>query len=62
MRGVLLDQPIAREVVRDCLSQRLIVNATDESTLRLVPPLIINADHVDEALAILARVMAKVRS
>lgn len=52
MRGAVLDRPIAREVVRTCLERRLIVNATDEVTLRLVPPLIVTSEEVDRALEI----------
>jgi acetylornithine aminotransferase len=53
MRGAVLDAPVARDVVRTCLQNRLIINATDEVTLRLVPPLIVTSDEVDSALAIL---------
>ncbi len=58
MRGVLLDRPVARDVVREALQRRLIVNATDERTLRLVPPLIVEAADVDRCLEILGSVLA----
>ncbi len=54
MRGAVLDQPIARDVVRKCLEMQLIINATDEFTLRIVPPLIVQEEHVHEALAIMS--------
>lgn len=53
MRGAVLDVPIARDVVRTALANGLVTNATDEHTLRFVPPLIITRNHVDEALPIL---------
>jgi predicted acetylornithine/succinylornithine family transaminase len=42
---------------RALLEQRLVVNATGPATLRLLPPLIVSAADVDEALARLARVL-----
>ena len=44
---------IARE------EEQLLVNATGESTLRLVPPLVITAEEVDEAVARLRAALAK---
>ena len=51
MIGVETAGPFAKEAVaiaRD--EQRLLVNATGETTLRIVPPLTITADEVDEAV------------
>lgn len=59
MRGVLLDRPVARDVVRESLRRRLIVNATDEWTLRLVPPLIVEAAEVDHCLETLGSVLTQ---
>lgn len=50
MRGAVLDRPIARDLVRWGLDQGIILNATDDSTLRFVPPLIVDETHVDYAL------------
>ncbi len=50
MRGAVLDRPIARDLVRWGMSKGIILNATDDNTLRFVPPLIIEAQHVDLAL------------
>jgi acetylornithine/succinyldiaminopimelate/putrescine aminotransferase len=44
---------IARE------EEQLLVNATGETTLRLVPPLVITAEEVDEAVARLRAALAK---
>jgi acetylornithine/N-succinyldiaminopimelate aminotransferase len=52
MIGVETAGPIAKravQVARD--EQQLLVNATGETTLRLVPPLTISADEVDEAVS-----------
>jgi len=49
----------APEIVRRALvEQRLVINATGPTTLRLLPPLTIAEDDCDEALARLARVLA----
>ncbi len=57
MLGAKLSKPIARDIVRDCFEKHLIINATDESTLRFVPPLILTEAQVDHALSIIAEVI-----
>ncbi|MDR2192504.1 MAG: aspartate aminotransferase family protein [Endomicrobium sp.] len=42
-----------KDIVRQCLKKGLIVNCTHETTLRLLPPLIIAKKDVDEAVKIL---------
>ncbi len=44
----------AFDLVSKALERGLVVNATSEDTLRLVPPLIINRDEIDFAIEILA--------
>ncbi|HET9416405.1 MAG TPA: acetylornithine transaminase [Candidatus Limnocylindria bacterium] len=52
MIGVETAGPIARQAMAIARDQhRLLVNATGDTTLRLVPPLTINAEEVDEAVA-----------
>ena len=43
---------------RALVEERLVVNATGPTTLRLIPPLVITAEEVDEALARLARLLS----
>lgn len=50
MRGAVLDRPIARDVVRWALDHGVILNATDDHTLRFVPPLIVTSEHVGIAI------------
>jgi acetylornithine aminotransferase/acetylornithine/N-succinyldiaminopimelate aminotransferase len=57
MLGAVLDKPIARDVVRACLDKRLIINATDEYSLRFVPPLVLTEQQAKQALAILAEAL-----
>jgi acetylornithine/N-succinyldiaminopimelate aminotransferase len=61
MIGATLDRPIAKDVVQKCFEQKLILNATDESNLRIVPPLVIREDQVAQALGILAEVLGEKR-
>jgi ornithine carbamoyltransferase len=61
MLGIQLEKPIARDIVREALERRLILNATDEQTLRLVPPLILTEAQAESALAILADLLGVTR-
>ncbi|MCC6221989.1 MAG: aminotransferase class III-fold pyridoxal phosphate-dependent enzyme, partial [Thermoleophilia bacterium] len=55
--GCDLDRP-AGPVMGACLEAGLIVGTAGEKVLRLTPPLVIETEHVDRALAILAKVLA----
>jgi acetylornithine aminotransferase len=48
--GLDLGEPRAGEVVRNALEQKLVVNDVTPSTVRFAPPLIVTADHIDDAL------------
>jgi acetylornithine/N-succinyldiaminopimelate aminotransferase len=57
-RGLMLafEVPDAPEVARRLLlEQRLVVNATGPDTIRLLPPLTVSADEIDEALGRIGR-------
>ncbi len=54
--GVELDSP-ATPVVDACRERGLIVNATAGQVIRLAPPLVVSAEEVDAAVAILAEVL-----
>ncbi len=60
MLGVLLDRPIAPQVVRAALGHGLIVNATGDQVLRLVPPLILTESEANEAVRRLGSAMEEV--
>jgi acetylornithine aminotransferase/acetylornithine/N-succinyldiaminopimelate aminotransferase len=51
MQAVVFERPVAREFQSRCLAEGVIVNATDEATIRLVPPLIITAEEIERAVA-----------
>jgi len=57
MIGAILEEPIARDVQMKAFEKKLIINATDDHSLRFVPPLILTYDQVDKALGILAEIL-----
>jgi acetylornithine/N-succinyldiaminopimelate aminotransferase len=58
MVGVELSIP-GKELVDGAISEGLLMNCTHETVLRFLPPYIITEEHVDEAVAILDRVMRR---
>ena len=56
--GVEFHQAYAKTIVEKCLEQGLLTNNTDERTLRFLPPLIITKEQIEEAIAILEKVVA----
>jgi acetylornithine/N-succinyldiaminopimelate aminotransferase len=55
MQAVVFEEPVAREFQARCLETGVIVNAVDDQTVRLVPPLVISADEIDRAIAAMKR-------
>lgn len=62
MRGVVLTSPIALQVVPRALGAGLVINATSDSVLRLVPPLVIGEDSIRDAARVLREVIAQVQA
>jgi predicted acetylornithine/succinylornithine family transaminase len=58
MQAVQLSGDVAQEVVARCLERGLIVNAVRPDTVRILPPLIITREDLDEGLGILESVLA----
>ena len=50
----------ATKVYQGCLVQGLVTNAVNASTIRMAPPLNVSAEHIEEAVAIFAKVMTQV--
>jgi acetylornithine/N-succinyldiaminopimelate aminotransferase len=55
--GVEFKTPIAMTVKHDCLDHRLLITAVSDSTIRIVPPLILTESDCDRAVAILHTVI-----
>lgn len=62
MLGVVLDQPLAKQVVAAGLEAGIILNAPSQQVLRLTPPLVITDSQIDTAVQALATALAQVRS
>ncbi|PWC03327.1 acetylornithine transaminase [Agromyces badenianii] len=56
--GVALTEPLAGEVVAHSMREGLIVNAANDHTIRLAPPLIIGDAEIDEFAVRFARALA----
>jgi acetylornithine/N-succinyldiaminopimelate aminotransferase len=58
--GLLLgaEVPDAKQAAADCLAAGLVVNAVTPTTLRFAPPLLVSDAEIDEAVAIVAGVLA----
>lgn len=59
MRGAQLDAPIANEVVEQGLAEGLVLNHIGDSIIRLLPPLVITREEVDESMDKLAAIIEK---
>ncbi len=63
-RGLLValqfDSDLSDKVVNTCLKHGLLLNAVRPNAIRFIPPLNITENDVDEAIAILERVLAEV--
>jgi predicted acetylornithine/succinylornithine family transaminase len=58
--GAALDTPSAKEATAAALDAGLVVNAVNDSTIRLAPPLLVTEQEIDEAVAILGSVLGSV--
>jgi acetylornithine aminotransferase len=58
--GIALTEPVAAAVVAEAMRGGLIVNAANDSTIRMAPPLIIDDDDIDEFAARLGNSLAAV--
>ena len=46
-----------KPVVMACMERGVLINATKDSVLRLAPPLVINAEQIDEGLSVIEEVI-----
>jgi acetylornithine/N-succinyldiaminopimelate aminotransferase len=52
-----LPVPIGADLVAECLREGLLINSPHPATIRLIPPLIVAEEHIDEMLLILHKAM-----
>ena len=58
LAALAFDSDISADVLKGCLEEGLLVNAVKPNAIRLMPPLIITREHVDEAMSILREVFS----
>ena len=56
MQGIIIDKPLG-EIITKCIENGLIIISAGSNVLRLVPPLIITNENVDEMISILSTVL-----
>ena len=57
MQGLVLKKPV-QEVIAKCMEEGLIVISAGGNVLRLLPPLVIMREHVDEMMQKLEKALA----
>ncbi len=55
-----LPKPLGEQVVQACRELGLLVNSPQPSTVRLMPPLIVERGHIDAAMDILGKALSKI--
>ncbi len=60
MRAVNVKHDLAPAIVQQALEHGLLLNSTGPKTLRMIPPLILTASDIDEAIELLDRALADV--
>ena len=59
MQGLVLAPEVkVSEVVAACLAEGLVVISAEGNVLRMLPPLVINEQHIDEMLTKITKVLA----
>ena len=53
--GVVLTEPLAKTLAKECQKNHLLVNAPNDSVIRLAPPLIITDDEIEKFIKILTK-------
>ncbi len=61
MRAFSFAEPVAKAFQNKCLENNLLINATDDYTVRIVPPLIISAANIEQAHDRMTAALAQVR-
>lgn len=57
LRGISLNQPVAKSVVAEAQKSGLLLNALSDSVVRIAPPLIINKKQIDTASEIIVKAL-----
>ncbi len=60
IQGVQLDRP-ARPIVEGALSKRVLLNSTQDTVVRFLPPFLLREEHVDKGIRVLKALLGKRR-
>ncbi len=60
MIGVELDVEDASSVADECMKSGLLINCTQKNILRIMPPITVTKEHIDEAVEKLSRALEKI--
>jgi acetylornithine/N-succinyldiaminopimelate aminotransferase len=60
--AIELDRPVAEEAVNLCLKEGLLANNVKPTALRLIPPLIVSEEEIDQAVEIIDRVLTRLET
>ncbi len=60
--AIELDRPVAEEAVNLCLEEGLLANNVKPTALRLIPPLIVTEEELDQAVEIIDRVLSRLET
>jgi acetylornithine aminotransferase len=58
--GIELETPIAKSVSAALLDSRIIVNAANESTIRIAPPLIVTTLQIEKFISLFTKALKEV--
>jgi acetylornithine/succinyldiaminopimelate/putrescine aminotransferase len=58
MLGVELDRP-GKDLVIDCMNEGLLINCTNNTVLRFLPPFVLRKKDVDRAIKVLDKVLKR---
>jgi acetylornithine/succinyldiaminopimelate/putrescine aminotransferase len=61
IQGLQLDIP-ARPIVEQALAQGVLLNSTQDTVVRFLPPFLLQEKHVDKAIRVLKKLLGKKRS
>jgi len=48
------------DIYKECLNEGLLINCTQDTVLRIMPPMTVTKQEIDKAIAILDKVMKKI--
>jgi acetylornithine/succinyldiaminopimelate/putrescine aminotransferase len=61
IQGLQLEVP-ARPVVEHALSEGVLINSTQDTVIRFLPPFLIQEKHVDKLIRVLKKLLGKKRA